>query len=131
MNQKQTMANLHLAVCVRGNATSEIYISDQIASLIKLFLGIEKQDLFSKNRKREIALGRHLYRYLLRIYLPVEKNSLNLIGQLSNSDHSTVIHSIRQIRNLFSCTDDFSLAYSEKFTNIENKLKEMLTYARS
>ena len=132
MKEKKTMANLHLAVCVRGNTASELWISDQISKIIKSVLGIEKTDLEGKNRKREIVLCRHFWRHLLRQYLPADKNNLNMIGCLTGAiNHTTVIHSLKQVNNLLTCNDDFSLAYSEKFTNIENKLKEMLTYARS
>ena len=131
MNQKQTMANLHLAVCIRGNVSSELWISDQISKIIKSVLGIEKTDLEGKNRKREIVLCRHFWRSLLRKYLPVEKNNLSMIGDLTGAiNHTTVIHSLKQVKNILTCNDDFSLAYSEKYHNIENKVKEILRYDR-
>ena len=129
MKEKQTMTSLHLAICVIGNTSSELWISDQITKTIKSVLGIDKTDLEGKNRKREIVLGRHFWRHLLRKYLPVEKNTLNAVGYLTgNADHATVIHSLRQVNNLLDCTDDFSLAYSEKYANIESKVKEVLRF---
>ena len=132
MKEKRTMTNLHLAVCVRGNVSSEIWVSDQISKIIKSVLGIEKTDLEGKNRKREIVLCRHFWRSLLRQYLPVEKNNLSMIGDLTGAiNHTTVIHSLKQVKNILTCNDDFSLAYAEKYFNIESKVKEVLRYDRS
>lgn len=54
--------------------------------------------LMSKSRKKEIAMGRHLFSHMARIYTNC---SLVVIGEfLGGRDYTTVINSIRTAQNM-------------------------------
>jgi len=50
--------------------------------------------LFKKNRNRGVVYARHLFHYLGHRYLKIPSN---YVGDHSGRDHSTVLHSCRQI----------------------------------
>jgi chromosomal replication initiator protein len=59
---------------------------------------LQKEHLYSKSRKREIALARHIAMYLSRKHT---QYSLNSIGQsIGDRNHATVMHACNLIENL-------------------------------
>lgn len=70
----------------------EIYFN-----LISEKLGVSKDLLKSKSRKREIVEARQLFFALLK---RDSTYSLASIGKLLNRDHATVLHSLRAVRDL-------------------------------
>lgn len=51
-----------------------------------------------KTRLREFVYTRHLYSYFCKEYT---KDSLSVIGKFLKKDHSTIIHSINQIKDYY------------------------------
>lgn len=59
---------------------------------------IPAYQLMSKSRKKEIAMGRHLFCHMARIFTNC---SLTVIGEfLGSRDYTTVINSIRTAQNM-------------------------------
>lgn len=57
---------------------------------------LSKDALFSKSRKRNIVTARHMFHYLCYMELNISSGA---IGEFSNRDHATVLHSCQQIKN--------------------------------
>ena len=60
--------------------------------IICLYWGVKDADVLGKSRLRDLVYARHSLRYLLH-----KDNNLGLaeIGTLTNSDHASVIHSVK------------------------------------
>lgn len=75
-------------------ADTEITI-DRIANTVCQYLKIETSLIYSKSRKREIALARQISMYLSKRYTD---RSLSYIGDsLGKRDHATVLHACKTI----------------------------------
>lgn len=80
-----------------GKQTPQITL-DLIVNLVIKSLNIKKEDLFSKSRKREVALARQIVMYLAKTYT---HESLANIGRfLGNRDHATVSYGYRTVCDL-------------------------------
>jgi chromosomal replication initiation ATPase DnaA len=90
----------------------------EIAALCAEAFNTEVDLLFGKSRMRNIAGARHMLRYILRTVL---KHSHKKIGQFTNSDHSTTIHSCRQCANWIETDEDFMAKYVSVCEKINNK----------
>lgn len=68
------------------------------------FWEVDVEDVKSSTRKRKIMNAKHSLRYHLSIY-----NDLTLaeIGELTNCDHSNVVHSIKTFNELCEYDEDF------------------------
>ena len=75
--------------------------------------------IFSKSRIRDVVEVRQMCLYIFR---QETGYSFNEVGDTFHKNHSTVIHSCRQVEALRSCDRQFRLAYEE----LENKIKEYL-----
>ena len=64
---------------------------DKIFTAIYNKYHIQKEDILSNKRTKEIALARHLAIYIIR---QVTDMSLPSIGKIINRDHTTVLSSI-------------------------------------
>jgi len=82
---------------------------------IEKFTGITKAELQSKTRLREVVDARIMYAYIMK-----SKTLLTLlkIGQQINRDHSTVIHYLRQFKNLQKTDKNFNLTYLKILNNL-------------
>lgn len=89
----------------------------EIASLCAEAFKCDFDDIFGKSRMRNIAGARHMLRYLLRTLL---KQSHKKIGQFTNADHSTTIHSCKQCANWIETDEDFMA----KYVSIQEKIKQ-------
>lgn len=83
----------------------EVHITDYseknklrtILIFISRFLGISIDDLRSRKQNREFTDGRFLY---FAIAKETTNKSLNEIGGFVSKDHATVLHGIRQVKNV-------------------------------
>ncbi len=65
-----------------------------------------KTDISRKTRQRGVAYPRHIARYLLRHYTSL---SMVDIGQITTgADHTTVCHSVENVKNWFETGDDWA-----------------------
>ena len=71
---------------------------EKIIENIVYSLNVSKEQIISKNRKREISEARHLCFYFLRNYTSL---SLKSIGKMIGMrDHATIIHGVNNIENV-------------------------------
>lgn len=90
---------------------------DRVFQVIEEVYGINKTDLLSHSRKREISQARQIAMYLARHYT---KLSLPKIGlAFGGKDHTTVLYSCEKIAQLIQ--DD--LAFSRHMQQVVNRLK--------
>jgi hypothetical protein len=81
------------------------YTSDELVAAIKstviTMYNLESKKIFSKSRKRELVMARHIMRYIART---LTKLSLTEIGEKfpgeDAADHTTVMHSVQTILDL-------------------------------
>lgn len=81
-------------------------------TIISDFTGVERLKVLGRSKKAEIVYARHLMSYFSRVYLKFVLTDIG--GFLGGRDHSTVLHSMRTIRN-WSETDD----------NVKKDLKDL------
>ena len=94
-NEEITIPLVKKVIGITGN--KEITI-DSICDSVCEHFKLSKDLLFSKTRKRDIALPRQIAMYLARKHT---KSSLDFIGMsIGNRDHATVMHADTLIKNL-------------------------------
>lgn len=89
----------------------EEYIINKVSSL----RGVNKDQMLSKSRKRELVQSRQECMYLLK---KTNRYTFAEIGSLFNKDHTTAIHAIRTISNLLETNKIFKQEHeiiSDKF----------------
>ena len=87
--------------------------------IICLYWGVKDADVLGKSRLRDLVYARHSLRYLLH-----KDNNLGLaeIGTLTNSDHASVIHSVKVFELL--AEQDY------KFDELKKIISGVLTYKK-
>lgn len=91
---------------------------ENLLSVISFVSGLSEDEIRGQNRARGLVLCRHAYYFLAR-----EKMGLKLaqIGEVFGSDHTTVIHGIKKVKDMISINDEITLNF---INNINNCIKE-------
>jgi hypothetical protein len=91
---------------------------ENLLSVICLVSGLPEDEIKGQNRARGLVLCRHAYYFLAR-----EKMGLKLaqIGEVFGSDHTTVIHGIKKVKDMISINDEITLNF---INNINSCIKE-------
>ena len=86
---------------------------EEIANTVCRYYKLDKEDFLSQRRYRYLAEPRQMYCYISR--KRVTDASLKSIGRfIGHKDHSTVIHAIRKINDLF----DFDKKMQQDYKDI-------------
>lgn len=106
--------NMELAERVVGRVVSyekkSIQVNDILLATCETFK-VTQEDIFSRSRKRPIALARQAAMYLTQKYTDL---ALSRIGaEIGNRDHATVLHSIKQIKEQLTLDSDLSQKINE------------------
>ena len=92
-----------------------------IRNILPKVTGVNMKDIQGKCRKKNISYARHSFRYLLKQYTSYP---LNKIGAITGgSDHSTIIHSIREYGNIIQQDD----AERERYEMMVKEVEECLS----
>lgn len=83
--------------------------------------GFSMQDIKSKKRYRPMVVSRQIFHYLMFI---VCKEKILNIGKDHNRHHSTVIHSIRSVEDLFESDVPYKNKFESIILKIVNKIKD-------
>ena len=91
---------------------------ENLLSVISFVSGLSEDEIRGQNRARGLVLCRHAYYFLAR-----EKMNLKLaqIGEVFGSDHTTVIHGIKKVKDMISIKDEITLNF---INNINSCIKE-------
>lgn len=91
---------------------------ENLLSVISFVSGLSEDEIRGQNRARGLVLCRHAYYFLAR-----EKMGLKLaqIGEVFGSDHTTVIHGIKKVKDMISINDEITLNF---INNINSCIKE-------
>jgi len=85
--------------------------------MICLYWGVKPEDVLGKSRLRDIVNARHSLRYLLNR----DKNlTLSEIGTLTDSDHASVVHSVK----IFEMHSEREI----KFNELKSVMEGILNY---
>jgi hypothetical protein len=84
---------------------------ENLLSVICFVSGLPEDAIRGQNRARGLVLCRHAYYFLAR-----EKMGLKLaeIGEVFGSDHTTVIHGIKKVKDMLSINDEITLNFINK-----------------
>ncbi len=98
LNDREIDIELAKEVIDKFVSTSQKKISiENIKNLVASHYQLSVEELHSKSRKRKIVVARQVSMYLARKTTP---HSLESIGKnFGGKDHSTVVHSIKQVKN--------------------------------
>lgn len=78
---------------------------EEIETNVAHYFNLDPEALHKKTRKREIVIARQTAMYFCKLYT---RNSLKTIGQhFGGKDHTTVIHSIRTVKDLLETDPTF------------------------
>lgn len=91
---------------------------ENLLSVICFVSGLPENEIKGQNRARGLVLCRHAYYFIAR-----EKMGLKLveIGEVFGSDHTTVIHGIKKVKDMISIEDEITLNF---INNINSCIKE-------
>ncbi len=110
---------VEIAQKVLKNITKERkpnYTIEEIIVIVAGYFKLQAKVLKMKTRKREVVTARQLAMYFAKKYT---KKSLSEIGAAFNKDHSTVVHAIKTVKNLYETDKEFRIFLDD----IERKLK--------
>lgn len=119
-------SNIYVGVYLRSLFTDNCTQLDRLNRLKKLILDAGNsiypmtwEVLGSKFRKKELVLTRQLFCYFCKEWsiLP----TLTSIGNEINRDHTTVMHSIQQIKDLIDSKDELTLQIYNFILNHKNR----------
>jgi hypothetical protein len=97
--------------------------SESMVRIVCLTLGITKDDILGKNRLARVAKARHVCIWLLRDTFNM---TLATIGAIFNRDHSTIVHSLKQVDGMLytgEITDVFMKRMQNKYYNNYQKIE--------
>ncbi|MDR1666872.1 MAG: chromosomal replication initiator protein DnaA [Bacteroidales bacterium] len=90
---------------------------DYILQTVSDYYNMEREEVLSNTRKREIVQARQVAMYLSKHFT---KTSLKSIGvQLGDKDHATVLHAIKTVNNLKETDRHFKVEIEELETKLE------------
>ena len=96
---------------------------DDIVAEASRYYGVEPSAIRGKSRARSIVTARNVVIYLASVI--IGKSSQEL-GAALNRDHSTVLHSVRQVSDALSSDGDFAAEVEAMKSNILSKHKSNL-----
>ena len=76
-----------------------------IATTIGGYFGISLEEMQSRSREKEIVTARQIAMYFMYYS---GKYSLGTVGKFFDRDHTTVIHSLNQVKNFMETEPDFN-----------------------
>jgi len=114
---KATISRQHFLDLKRKKATDEN--CENLIRLVFNHFNISFDLAKTKSRKREIIIARQFAMYFLR--QEFQRLSLQKIADFFDKDHSTVVYSIGQIKNLV----EFDFEIKEHHKNIMQRIIEM------
>lgn len=94
---------------------------ENIKQLVADYFKLDIEELHAKSRKRPLVIARQLSMYLAKNYT---KDTLKDIGRnFGNRDHSTVLHSLRQVQNMMDTEPQFK----DQVTDLEKQVEMCLS----
>jgi chromosomal replication initiator protein len=91
---------------------------DTVIDLVATEFNINRKDIFSSSRKKEIALARQVLAYLFKTTMKLKTKD---ISEKLDKNHSTIIHSIKKIEHSLLMGNEM---IKNKINNIKNKLED-------
>ena len=120
---KQRAIDLELAKQVLTDLIHEIDTEvsiDYLQKVVSEHYNISLEDLQSKTRKKEVVMARHIAMHLAKEYTD---HSLKSIGQyFGGRDHSTVIHALQAVNDMFVTVPKFKSSMEELKRKIKLRL---------
>ena len=96
-------------------------------SFITNLTGVDEADMLSKSRFRDGVVAKHFLRYYLRENFNM---TYEMIGELTNCHHATVIHSLKYVKDYSLYDKTYRLYKSSIDTNVldvETTERELIT----
>lgn len=115
---KREDVSLTLVKNILGKEIRDKYALIKISDIIKAVateFNIDKKDIISANRHKEIMLPRQIAMFLAKLHT---SDSLEHIGESFGKNHSTVLHSISRIKKMAFSNSSLSL----RLKDIEKRL---------
>lgn len=103
-----TVANTNFKKFELVNKIPQNEIEKIVVKVVTDFTGVSLEDIKSKKRHRILTTARQLLQTFLREYTSYE---LALIGVKTNRDHSTVLYSMRMIKDLIETDKEIRTLY--------------------
>jgi hypothetical protein len=91
------LAKMSESILSNSDSSVNDKIAEYIIYIVPRYLHIEETFHQTKNRKRELVIGRQLAMWLMRRYTGL---SLDKIGDYFSRDHATVLHAKKHIDDL-------------------------------
>jgi chromosomal replication initiation ATPase DnaA len=107
------------------NNPNEDFIEVKILNAVSEYYGISKHLIEGKSRVRNVAEARFVFVEML-YNDPYSRITMAAIGRLLNRDHTTIIHSIKQVRNWLQIDDNFRNNYLNVHLKVYNQDAEFM-----
>jgi chromosomal replication initiation ATPase DnaA len=96
---------------------------EQVLKVIADETNVDLELILTKCRKRNIVYSRNIFQKILRIY----GDNLKKIANTTNTDHTTVIHSIKTFDEQYELDENYRASVNRIFTKIGIKIKTLQT----
>lgn len=109
------------------NKYSAYQYIDLVLSVIASSFNVTIADIKGKSRKNCLPDARHIYCFIVKQAhdnRKIAKATLELIGDVINKDHATVIHGYRKVRNIMETDKAFRCLVEQIIKSINDKLHE-------
>ena len=99
--------------------TEEIITNKNVLEAVSRYFNIDKEELLSKKRTKEIAYVRQIAMYLCSSLV---KSTLEDVGSFfGGRHHTTVMHDIKKIANEMKFNDELKNTITDLTNNIKNE----------
>lgn len=78
----------------------------RIYDIVCDFYGMDKKAVLSKNRRKNLAMCRHITAYFLRRYTNMNLKEVGAF--LGNRDHTTILNSVKQMKGWMQTDESLS-----------------------
>jgi chromosomal replication initiation ATPase DnaA len=122
--------NPYVIAGLRRNDMPETLIRvtpNDLLAIVCNYFEIDVLDIKQKNRKRKIVYPRQIAIYLMREYTELSLNDIAIKFDRAVKDHTTVIHSHREIKNLYEVMPNVK----SDIRNIKNIISEVTQIRRA
>lgn len=121
--------NMHVAISLRmshpdyknnlatGSDTINLYKNrmDSVATAVSFCSGFSISELKAKTKKWDVVSARNIFCYICK---EKKKVTLSAIGKYLNKDHTTIMHSVKQVKKLIESDDEIIVQLLNKTLNI-------------
>ena len=93
---------------------------ERVIDIVGIYMCVPPEIILSKSREKEIVISRHI---VISVIFNKYKSKMNLslksIGRLFSKDHTTILNSVKAVRDLIDTDSNFKTVYNSIIEEFE------------